>query len=107
MAKATERDIKVAFYLLRILQNPAILLPDYPDYKKYDDDDDAYPSFDEDNQEHLKAFYEVVSRLDTCSQLSRVIWGYDTMAAPRNRIIDQDKDYIDDHPRIAKAKKVA
>jgi hypothetical protein len=103
MARASKKDVKVAFYLLRILQNPAILLPDYKEEDEYDSDE-LCPEI-EDDPEHLKAFYEAVSRLDSRSSLSRVIWGYDTMAAPHNRMINQNKDYIDDHPRIAKAKK--
>ena len=58
--------------------------------------------FDEDDLEHLQAFYE---RVRGCGGLWRVVLGYAVLVDPQNKIVDPDKSYLDRHPRSIEALK--
>lgn len=101
MAKPSERDIEAAGDLLSLL-----LQIDRGDYPNLDEKDDVPDWFDEDNYEHLRAFYDAVkSTLDKGPGYpGRVIGGMCYVIMwDKNEIVDPDSDTIDLHPKLVKA----
>ena len=94
MAKATKNDIDKAVDLLSIL-NTVIYHGFSPDFS-----DDM---FDKTSSHDLRLFYDKILECMTAAPggLNRIVLGYKTIM--ENDLIDQDKDYLDFHPRINKA----
>jgi hypothetical protein len=105
MAKPSERDIDAAGDLLSLL-----LQIDRGDYPNLDEKDDVPDYFDEDNYEHLRAFYDAVkATLDKGPGYpGRVIGGMCYVIMwDKNEIVDPDSDTIDLHPKLVKALEAA
>ena len=101
MAKASEKDIDAAGNLMSLLHQI-----DRGDYPCLDEDADVPDWFDEDNFDHLRAFYDAVkSTLDKAPGYpGRVIGGMCyVIMYDKNEIVDPDSDTLDLHPNIVKA----
>lgn len=105
MAKASERDIDAAGELMSLLHQI-----DRGDYPNLVEDAEVPEWFDEDNYEHLRAFYDAVkSTLDKAPGYpGRVIGGMCyVIMYDKNEIVDPDSDTLDLHPNIVKALEAA
>ena len=105
MAKPSERDIDAAGNLMSLLHQL-----DSGDYPCLDENKEVPDWFDEDNFEHLRAFYDAVkSTLDQGSGYpGRVIGGMCyVIMYDKNEIIDPNSDTIDLHPKLVKALEAA
>jgi hypothetical protein len=101
MAKPSERDIDAAGNLLSLL-----LQIDRGDYPNLDESDDVPDWFDEDNFDHLRAFYDAVkATLEKGPGFpGRVIGGMCyVIMYDKNEIIDPASDTIDLHPKLVEA----
>jgi hypothetical protein len=101
MAKADKKDMDAALQLSAILQDVG---SGYYPSSLDEEESEADPTFfDEDNREHLRAFYD---RVMACVKsapggIFRVIGGFHTVM--HNDICDPDLDYLELHPRIRMA----
>lgn len=105
MAKPSERDIDAAGNLMSLLHQI-----DRGDYPNLDEDADVPDWFDEDNFDHLRAFYDAVkSTLDKGPGYpGRVIGGMCyVIMYDKNEIIDPASDTLDLHPKIITALQAA
>ncbi len=103
MAKPSERDIDAAGDLLSLL-----IQLDRGDYPNLSESDDVPDWFDEDNFDHLRAFYDAVkSTLDKGPGYpGRVIGGMCYVIMwDKNEIVDPNSDTIDLHPKLVAALK--
>lgn len=105
MAKADRKDIDAAGDLMALLHQI-----DRGDYPNLEEGADVPDWFDEDNYEHLRAFYDAVkSTLDRAPGYPcRVIGGMCyVILYEKNQIVDPDSDVIELHPRLVKALEIA
>ena len=105
MAKASEKDKDAAGDLMALLG--AIDRGHYP--FEVLDGEDTPDFFDEDDREHLRAFYDAV--METMNRApgwpGRVIGGMCyVILFDKNEIVDPDLDHIELHPRLVRALKV-
>ena len=101
MAKPCERDIDAAGNLMCLLNQM-----DRGDYPCLEEGKEVPDWFDEDNFEHLRAFYDAVkSTLDQAPGYpGRVIGGMCyVIMYDKNEIVDPNSNTIDLHPRLVKA----
>jgi hypothetical protein len=101
MAKPSERDIDAAGELMSLLHQL-----DRGDYPNLDEEADVPDWFDEDNPDHLRAFYDAVkSTVDKAPGYpGRVIGGMCyVIMYDKNEIIDPASDVIELHPKLAAA----
>lgn len=97
MAKATEADIKIALRVLKIIEGAELAI--HP--ARATDDEDTEPlTFDQDDPEHIRAFYDEImgSFRERVSALGRVVWGMSTILD--NDILDPAVDHLELHPRF-------
>lgn len=105
MAKPSERDIDAAGDLMSILNDI-----DRGYYPERGAKEDAPTWFDEDDPEHLRAFYDAVkATLDKGPGYpGRVIGGMCYVIMwDKNEIVDPNSDTIDLHPKLVKALELA
>lgn len=99
IAKASAQDLEAAMKLLGLLDTVSGgYYPSDPDSDGHDDP----LRFDEGDRAHLDQLWK---RLKSCLDMSpgfqgRVIFGGVTMMDPRNRIIDEQADVLQLHPRL-------
>jgi hypothetical protein len=101
MAKASKRDIDAAGNLMSLLHQI-----DRGDYPRLEEGKKVPTWFDEDNFEHLRAFYDAVkATLDAAPGYpGRVIGGMCyVILYDKNEIVDPDSDVIELHPKLVKA----
>lgn len=101
MAKASECDLDAAGDLMSLLSDI-----DKGYYPERCENDEAPTFFDEDDKEHLRAFYDAVkATLDKAPGYpGRVIGGMCYVIMwDKNEIIDPASDTLDLHPRITAA----
>lgn len=101
MAAPSERDIDAAGNLMSLLYQI-----DRGDYPNLDENAEVPDWFDEDNYEHLRAFYDAVKgTLDKAPGYpGRVIGGMCyVIMYDKNEIVDLTSDTLDLHPKIIKA----
>lgn len=97
MAKATEKDMEAALLLHGILSDVAD--GKYPRGLDGECKDDEPDFFDENDRDHLRAFYDrVMHCMESPAAISRVIWGFHTIM--HNNVVDPDKDHLELHPRL-------
>lgn len=101
MAKASEKDIKVAGDVMAILDQ--IDRGDYP----FEEGDENVPDyFEPDNYNHLRHFYDLIkSSLDNAPNWhGRVIGGMCYVILwDKNEIVNPEADVLELHPKITKA----
>lgn len=98
MAKASQRDIDAAGEAMSIL-----IAIDRGDYPRTDDLENAPDSFDEDDPEHLRHFYDAMKATLETGWPGRVIGGMCyVIMNPENEILDPASDTLDLHPKFAK-----
>ena len=101
MAKATKNDINAAMLLLGMM-NDVFEIDQYPRGLdgEFSEDDPDY--FDEDNDDHLRAFYRRLREVfrQQPGGMNRVIFGMEVLLNPKNRIVDPDQDVLAFHPLI-------
>lgn len=105
MAKASQDDMDAALDLAGILEDVGNgYFPRRPSRMDGADDDDP-TLFDEDDPEHLRAFYDRVRYcLDAApGGVFRVVYGMATILDPRNEVVDQAVDHLELHPKITAA----
>jgi hypothetical protein len=105
MAKPSEQDIDAAGDLMALLNTL-----DRGYYPADEDQENAPTFFDEEDPEHLRAFYDKVkATLDRApGYQGRVIGGMCYVIMwDKNEIVDPDSDTIDLHPKLVKALQVA
>jgi hypothetical protein len=101
MAKASEKDIDAAGNMLSLLHQI-----DRGDYPNLEESADVPDWFDEDNFDHLRAFYDAVKgTLDRAPGWpGRIIGGMCyVILYEKNEIVDPDSDVIELHPRLVRA----
>lgn len=101
MAKPSKRDIDAAGEMLGLLH--AI---DRGNYPARDDEEDAPDRFDEDDPDHLRAFYDAVMATLASGPgwPGRVIGGMCyVIMYDKNEIIDPASDVIELHPKLVAA----
>lgn len=101
MAKASERDLEAAGDLMSLLSDI-----DSGYYPARCESENAPTFFDEDDETHLRAFYEAVkATLDKAPGYpGRVIGGMCYVIMwDKNQIVDPASDTLDLHPRIISA----
>lgn len=99
VAKATRTDIDASFELLGLLDS---ISKRY--YPTADDGQTDTPVFiDEHDPEHLAHVWRLLCKIiDKAPGFQgRVIFGFATLADPRNKILNPDLDHIELHPRFA------
>lgn len=104
MAKADEKDMEAMANLAALLNN--VDRGSYPPGIDGEFSDDDPEDFDEDDPEHLKAFYDRVMGIvnGAPGAVNRVVLGFHTVM--HNNVVDPDKDYLSLHPDIIKAKEI-
>lgn len=95
MAVARLEEIEKAMCLSGIIDD--VERGYYPRNADNEHDEDAPTWFDEDNIDHLRAFYE---RVMDCGLSYRVTMGMAVLCNPRNAVIDPDLDHLELHPRL-------
>jgi len=96
MAKATEQDMEVALLLRSILEDVAE--GHYPRGVDGEHKDDDPEDFDENDRDHLRAFYDrVMQCMDNPAAISRVIWGMHTII--HNDVLDPNVSHLALHPK--------
>lgn len=105
MAKPSERDIDAAGNLMSLLHQI-----DRGDYPNLDEDAGVPDWFDEDNFDHLRAFYDAIKATlnNGPGYPGRVIGGMCyVIMYDKNEIVDPASDTIDLHPKLVKALELA
>ncbi len=99
MAKASTREIDTSLRLCGILED--IERDQYPRDINGDFADTDPDTFDPDDGDHLRAFYDRIKGvLDKMpGGIGRVIWGFHTIM--NNNIVDPDQDILSLHPRLS------
>jgi len=95
MAKATEQDMQVALRVLKIIEGAELGI--HPG--RSGEDDPEPETFNEDDPEHIRAFYDETMGCfrERASSFGRVVWGMDTIM--HSDILDPDVDHLALHPR--------
>ena len=105
MAKATEKDMEAMANIAAILNN--VDRGSFPPGEGGEFLDDDPDDFDEEDPEHLQAFYDrimgIVGR--NPGAVNRVVLGFHTIM--NNGVVDPDADCLSLHPDIIKAKEIA
>lgn len=103
MAKASDKEIEQAITLAGVIEDAES--GQYPRTieGEYNEDDPDY--FDEDDIDHLKAFFERVTGLSR--GLFRVTFGFSTLMNSQNELVDPGLDHLAMHPRLIAALKDA
>lgn len=104
MAKASERDMKMAMRLCTVLESlergympPDARLPDGADNEDF---------YSENAEDCYRAMKEVLGIVRSGS-IGRVIWGMAVLLDPANKVVDPDADTLEDHPDTVAANKDA
>lgn len=100
MAVAGKDEIEKAMHLSGIIDD--VERGYYPRTADNEHEEGAPNWFDEDDPEHLRAFYE---RVMDCGLPYRVTMGMAVLCDPRNAVIDPDLDHLELHPRLLEGRK--
>lgn len=95
MAKATDKDMDGAMRLYQFLNaiEDGHFLPE-------DEDDENWPDFDYCSHADLEKLHEKLMEVFHSGGLMRVLMAASALLNPKNKLLDPDKDYLDDHPRF-------
>lgn len=100
IAKASDDDIKQVYKLFSVLDQ--INEGYYPYIGDVDTSEMENDNFDEDNPEHLKRMYELLTEINPTSIL-RVVGCISALLDKDNNIVDQNSGTLELHPRIVEA----
>lgn len=101
MGKASQEEVDAAMRLANVLEGVA--KGEYPSAFDKDgewiNNEDEPNFFDENDPEHLRAFYDRTMACLT-GGLFRVVGGMLVLLDPTNEVVDPDKSYLDLHPKF-------